>query len=662
MSVLTKMTCDVNRYLNGEVYYINKIDLINTPNNVEIRGNRDIRFCQRYIDGGVVVDNNENFYAFYNYEFREDLDVKGSKTLCFKNFNGDPSKNFLTFINNILNSKELVEIKGLEVKSIKNKLFDVKRVVISGTEVNNNLIKIIKRYFPRLIKLELYKCHILHETSFEILNTNIELEHCNIDNMLSFRNTKSELDIWYSNIDKVTPCDINSPSIIFRSIGRNYHVPLKEIFLKCNFPELINFAVHCDKEPCRSHEKDFNFLPYSAPNLEVLVIEGKVYDLDFITRLKNLCAADIRGRLDNSAYKFRVPYITNGKERDKLEERNKEMIEFYKKVFPYIPLDSLSSYAELLRLLKLADTYYLLQPRYENELDDLIKNGPINFNIPTNQKVNDYFIARYTKLEHKKRDEYNFYDPDEPKYSIKNNILYEEPNCYLKKLEKIVKTKLFMYHSSGLPIILDEYTKIKPKKIEDIPEPTEKNRYFDSEKERKEIITKEIIDTNFYHYIDLAETASELGLGGLKPGDFKNISPLLSSLVETENRIKKVDDFYKKEEIKYFDNLLRVLDDIYDKLTIEEKMYILKVYENELDIFCKSFLHLDKKYEIDEDGLFDSVNKKSNGRYKKAVNDIRKNYKKAKCTWHRSTELFDTDIEDEIKKVKEYILKYDILI
>lgn len=661
MSVLTKMTCDVNRYLNGEVYYVNQYGVINTPNNIDKNGYRNIRFPTKYSDGGVVVDNNEKFYAYYNYDFKGNQNTFLANMLHFQSFNGDSSKNLLTFIDNILKSNDLVEINGLEVKNLKSKLFEAKYIIISSTEVNNDLIKNIKRYFPNIIKLKFNGCNILQETSFEKLNSSIEFYECNIDNILSFRNNKSDLDIWYSNIDRITPCDIDSPVIRFRSIGHNYHVPLKEIFLKCNFPKLTNLEITCDSnERCRSHEKDFYFLPYSAPNLEVLTIEGKVFDLDFLSRLKNICRASISSRTKNSWYDFEVPYITNGKERKKLEEKNKEMVEYYKKLYPFFSIDALSSKAEFNRLLKLTDTYYLMQPRYENELEDLIKNGPINFNIPDNQKVIDYFIARYNKLEHQKRDEFDFLDSK--KYSIKNNILYEEYQRYLKGFEKIVKTKLFMYHSSGLPIIFDGYTKIKPKRIEDMPEPTEKNRYFDCEKERKELITEEFVSTDFYHYNDLSFLVSELGVGILQPGDFSKISPFLSSLVEKENRLYHVDDFRKKEEIKCFNNLLKIIDDIYDELTIEEKMYLLKVYENDLLILSKSFLHLDKQYEIDEEGLFDSINEKSNGRYKNTMNDIRKNYKKDCCNRSIMNELYDTNIEEESKKVKEYILKYDILI
>ena len=650
MNILSKITCDVNRYLNGELYYINKEGKINTPNNIDIKGKRDIRFLKSYKDGGVVVDNNERFYAYYNYEFKENKNYLTSKTLYFQSENGDSSKNFLIFIDNVLKSKKLIDINGLEVKSIKSKLFDIDKIVISSTEVNNNLIKNIKKIFPKLKIITFNNCHILQDTSFEKINASIEFYECNIDDIIVFRNTKSNFDIWYSNINKVTTCNIMSSSIKFWSIGSRYHIPLKEIFLKCNFPNLNYLGIYCDKNPCRSHEKNFFFLPFSAPNLETLIIEGKVYDLDFLSRLKYINAASICGKIDNSGYDFRVPYITNGKERKKLEEKNKNMVEYLKKAYPYLPLDTLSSKAEFLRILNLADTYYLIQPKYKNELEDLIKNGPINFNIPFNQKVKNYMLMKYNKLEHKIRNEY---DLVESKYSIYNNIMYEE-NVW--KCNKIVKTKPFIYHSSGVPIIFDMYSKIKPKKIEELNEPNDEDRFFDLEKTRKEEIENEIINTKFHYYVDIVSTIDELGYK-LRSGDFSKSSPFISRLVELEKRIDEVYDYLIEEEKKYYNDLLIVLDDIYDKLTIKEKMFILKEIENEKFIIIRVSLDLDAKYDIDEEGLFDSINEKSDGRYKKAINNIRKNYKKYIIP--RKKELLDTNVEEEMKKVKEYVLKHN---
>ena len=138
-------------------------------------------------------------------------------------------------------------------------------------------------------------------------------------------------------------------------------------------------------------------------------------------------------------------------------------MEYLKVLHPSIPDKVLMCYAETRRINELKNTFYRIKEHYDGEYEDLI-NGRTHEFAP-NQIVTDVFMARYGYLDYTKYEEPDFFSGG-PLYKIRNNIMYNDAKSWDDN--HIVHATKFIYHPSGIPIMFDNMSSLKPKTINEL--------------------------------------------------------------------------------------------------------------------------------------------------------------------------------------------------
>lgn len=644
-------------------YYINRIqnDLsLNKNITVKYLGkkykdNREGIFNGRYIDGGIVKMLNEDYQAIYNFEF--DYEMQNSN-LIFMSFNEKSGLSFLKFINTLFlqKSEDFVKLDGLVLKDIRKKLKDVRTIKIKNSDIDYTLTKILLSYFPKLRYLEFYNCKILSSASFSNYKIEeIKMKNCIIENTLSLKDSESSLYFYYTKILKIYPVNINVDSIRFSEYELN-QINIKELFLKCSFPELRKLSITPFEKYDNSayYEKSFLFLPYSAPNLEELFVDGKVYSLDFLEKFKKLIYFNLRSEYTDTDIELWYPYIVNKEEKDKISKIYKTQIEEYKKRFSYTPEKYISTIVEIKNILSHTNTLRLLDVT-EKEKNILLSNKNLieyNLSIPSNFKVREYFKAKYDRLD--------YYKEEEPEglvirggtndYEIRENILFNNINSNFRS--KIMQAKKFIYHISGLPIFIEEY--YKPKKIDEIP-------VYES----KDLSDEEDKINEFYTEIkDMPEVDISIS-------DFKEIFEIASLYLPSAAELSKIDKefanyFYryereqaalkniKNKHYHYLKLINSLIYNIYDDLTFEEKAYIIVNVEIDDFLFNQNYKTEDYVcYITDEEKILDSLNKKTNDLFSKYLNILKETKKQYYSDYHNysKTTMIPKQLITKLKKI-----------
>ena len=610
MSILDRLNNDVNMAILDSPYYINQnrgINKLGEKSNGDSRPPRDKRFGRRFINGGVIVDNNTNYNAYFDLE----LDVRGiSHTLVFESFDGISSDNLEIFINNIYTSKKLI----IDHLDLSKELNEVTKIKIYNTNIDYKFINLIKKYFHKLNSIEFYSCKVTSDADFSKIDCNIKFSNSDIDNIRVFDSNKSDIELWRTNINSISPCTINSKEIRLPNVGGEYKLDLKELFLKVNFPDLKSLDIRPDTLDTYSFEDNLIFLPYSAPNIENLYIGGKVRNLDFLERLPYLLKCSIDSINDNSPYSFFYPYVTDVKEREKLSIRNKEYMEYLSKLKPFIPENVLMCEAEYNRIMNLKDTFFLIKEHYDNEYNDLINNRKHDFE--NTFRPDGYYSMMYYKLVYKKNNESVLFFSDEPEYKIENNIMYDDSKRYDK--DSIMYATKFIYHPSGIPIMFDRRSRIKPPTYEELcKRPKQKDYTYDDLRydSLMEGLNEEEIN-NFDQFLGVL-SFKEVPPFTLK--EYKILSKKLYRYVSEYKRYNKAKDDITEKNDHAYGLLLKAIKDNFYKFTVEEEAFILDhindyVYRHKYYLAIDDFYYQLLNYDW---ALEESINEKTNGLYKK---------------------------------------------
>lgn len=647
MGILNRLNNDVNMAILDSPYFINQYRRINK---IEDSSNgdrlpRDKRFSKRYLNGGVIVDNNKKYNGFFNLE----LDVKGlNHSLVFEHFDGVSSDNFENFINNIYTSNNLI----IDHYDLSKCLNEVNEIKIHNSNIDYKFTNLIRKYFHNLKKIEFSYCKVSSDADFSKIDTYIRFYNSEVDNIRVFSDSKSNFEFWRTSIYDISPCTINSSEIRMPNIGNPYKLDLKKLFLMVNFPNLESLDIRPDTLREYSFEDSFLFLPYSAPNLENLYVGGKVRNLNFLERLPYLLKCSIDSVNDDSPYSFFYPYVTDKKERNKLSKRNEEYIKYLSVLKSFIPEEFIMCEAEYDRIMKLKDAYYLIKEHYDNEYNDLINNKENNFK--STFKPSGYFSMMYYKLVYKKNNKSDLFFSDEPVYKIQNNIMYDDSRCYDKN--NIVRATKFIYHPSGIPIIFDTRSRIKPPSYEELcKRPKQKNYTYDDLRydSFKEILDEEDIESlgSLLDALSVKETPN------LTLDDYKILSNKLYRYMFEYKRYKIAEDTIADKNDKAYESLLKVIDDNYDKFTIEEEAFILERIND--DVYRHTYYPSIDDYYFQllsyEHYLEDLINEKTNGLYKKYKNLLKETRKQLRI---RTYDMYNKPLNDEdIKELKLNINK-----
>jgi len=648
MDIRNRLNNDVNNAILESPYFVNGFREVNKLTSKEGRkkeGYKDLRFGRRYVNGGVVVDNNPNFNAYYQFElaYRSKL-----RHVCvYEDFVGKSSDNFKQFIDDIMTSPRLL----VDGNDLSKELDYIKNIRIRHATIDYRFVNDLKRYFHNLESIEFIECTIKADADFSKVNSTIELSGCTIEDLISFRDTESIINIYKANIKKITPCTINTPSIHIEHIEDDFYIPIKELFLKVNFPKLKELHISPGAFKNYSYENDLIFLPYSAPNLEKLDLEGKVRNLDFLERLSHLYQYSIRSVCDNSFYDFSYPYVTDRKERIRLLKKNKELAEYLKVLHPSIPDKVLMCYAETRRIDDLKNTFYRIKEHYDGEYEDLI-NGRTHEFAP-DQLVTDVFMARYGCLDHTKYEEPDFFS-NGPLYKIRNNIMYNDAKSWDDN--HIVYATKFIYHPSGIPIMFDNMSSFKPKTIDELKQLIKDNGKTDEELNR-EFFLESLEENQIKDYGDFDHAIEDLPFRPT-PKEVYAMNKRVGMYMYEDYRFYYHSRYISEKNDHYLDLLLSLIEDNYDKFTVEEKTYMLQ-HIDDYAIRHHFYKAIDDYYFhllAYEHYLEDDINAKTNGLYGKYKAYLKSSYLQAIA--HRHNEVYDKEITlEDIEEIKSHLRK-----
>lgn len=628
--------------MNKIDYYFNRIQNDSSLNNqitVEHLGknyedDREGVFNGRYIDGGLVKLLDEDYQAIYNFEFEFEMFYSN---LIFRSFNEKSGLSFLKFINtlSLQDNEDFVKLDGFVIKDVRKKLKDVRKIEIKNTSVDYTLTKILLSYFPKLEYLEFYNCKILSDASFSNYKIKeILIRYCTVENTLSFKDLESPLYIACTSILKIYPVNINTNSIRFNRFDSS-QLNIKELFLKCYFPKLRKLHIMLGfRKNSFNYENSFIFLPYSAPNLEELFIDGKVYSLDFLEKFKNLINFNLHSEYTKTACELWFPYVISKEERERTSKLYKDQIEEYKKRFQFVPEKYISTIIEISNILSRTSTLKLLDVT-EKEKNILLNNKNLieyNLSVPDNFKVREYFKAFYDRLEYYKEEPKGLViTGDTYDYEIRENILFDNINKSIRS--RIIEAKKFIYHVSGLPIFIEGY--YKPKKIDEIPKYEEIDLSY--EKTKFDEFWQEV------SYLDESDTTIS---------DFKKIFSISSAYLPSADELSKIDKefasyFYryereketlnniKKKHYHYLELMDDLLCEIYDDLTFEEKAYIIANVDIDDFLFNQEYKREDYVcYIKDEEKTLDLLNRRTNNLFSKYLNILRETKKQYHGNYH----------------------------
>ena len=645
-SVNKRLTTDINMHAIDDVYLVNVYNEINKLVDQNKAPERSRRFGPYYFDGGDIVCNDHDYEAEFNFD---DLQHNNNQINLYQfRFIALTDQGRLMFndcINKIIN-KNLVykrepckaDLIGKDnsIKVINERLKKMVGLHFFDASIDALTIDTIIKNFKEIEVIELVNCHILPSAYFDHFSKDVKLEFrdCTIEDTNSFYNCKAELHFTDSIIKKISHTTIASSIINVLFLDCRYrYINLEQLFLKCYFENLRELSIRASYEfgkyTFSNLDNSFMFLPYSAPNLERLEINGKVRDLNFLTKLSKLRDCMIHSQVDSSNdMGFLYPFITDKKERERLEHANESFQKRIRIIEPYLREDLIKYVAIISKTSRLGNLYQYLKERYPNEIEYLLKHQFNNFQ--DSKSVDEYFYHEWGRIQYKRvyRQEYfDMFDQQKETYTIKDNFMFQDNTC-----KNIIKARLFIYHPSGLPILFDSNSNYDPVKeaLKRFKTPFV-NSY---PPERKDDNTFDPDNIPFESKYDLECYLDVVGLSIDEQRELINkCCPSIVRRNDLHIRYEDVMTEFKHKSKEYTKEYFKMIMDIYEKLTIDEKIYLS--FTNNYSLvsndgqarFIDDWSVKDNIKAEDKVLLAQSINKKSNGRYFIILNKLKYMYK-----------------------------------
>lgn len=594
----------------------------------------------RMLESGNI---NDHLYSIekhcHNYNARysiTDFDIFKKKSLFFTSYSGSSGNNLLNFIDCVLNDdiKNLVNKDKFAFQNIRSCLFEIKNIYIIETEVDDTLIYILKKYFPHVEEISFSQCTIKSSCNFSDIDVSLVFSNCTIENIRSFNDCHSNIKLDFSSIEKIVPTSIFSKRIeIFGN--PSFGIDRKKLFLCCNFPELLDFEIRIPFYESFSFQDDFIFLPYSAPNLENLLLQGKVSSLDFLTKFKKLVSITILSASDDLGLFSTV--VTNCKERKKIVERNRERYEIQKLLDPDEKDESIIGNLERNRIYNLCNFLSIISCDDE-DIKFYMNKKMFDTDNKLNGYLEDYYDCYGTKLYHRLtrvNDFLEYYSEisNNPGYQLIDNILY-------LKQGKIILPKNFIYHINGKPIVFCG----KLKEIDTIEEAKRKNSSPIKFSLDESIYNDFIECLRNYSFdsitvgemIDWINETVDYHINGKEFLNFGEYGRKIAYIFDTYYRSKQRLSFLIDKSKNCDDVILELIKEVYDKLSLLEKIY-LYLHKDDYSLpenndFIKTWFF--KIYNIsceNDDEVLKSINKKMNGLYLKYINQKKLIYNQYYC-------------------------------
>ena len=370
--------------------------------------------------------------------------------------NKEYSSNFLKYFLDFLtsdNPKLQKRSNDVLICDYRQKLYNTTSIDLYNMTIDKSIIESIKKLFPKLELLRFSDCKIKDSCSFNELNCNVSFVSCQIDNTKSFNYYTNPLDFRNCKINNIEHSTIYSKKI---SIDNIDETKLEQLFLRCHFPNLQELIIgkylrfHVDKN---SYNNSLEFLPKACPNLISLLISGKIYSFDFLSKFNNLSKCEIRS-IDDSVHTIEIysPYVENEEERFKIIEHSNLIIE--SEIDEHLALlQKLNEIIKVLNMLGMSDeekNFYLNRkiPRYLLDPVSMTKFKEQQ-QYYVYDSTNDTLLLTTEVIDNGKHYDYT--------YNTFNNILYRISNDkvlgYLTIKKNMDIAECFIYNQFGIPIV-----------------------------------------------------------------------------------------------------------------------------------------------------------------------------------------------------------------
>lgn len=620
-----------------DAYYKNQMNEINQFNNGKCASN-----WKYFIDGYEMRVNGDTYVGFYRY----DKKIDKCKPMNFQSFSHHAGLDFLNFVNAIINGKEstFLLMNGLEVFDLRKSLSKIKECIIHDTEIDNLLIIVLNRYFPKLESLTFQNCIIKKECDFSKIQASIYLNECRIENFRVFNDTTANIEFLRAHIDRISPTHVYSKTISFKGIHERIY---KQLFLKCHFQNLENLTIHPEVNVTEFYYgNDFLFLPKSAPCLENVSIQGKLENFDFLTELSHLLRCDIQSIFDSHGLFY--PDVISKKEREKLKKRNLERYKIAKILMPYEEEKFLIGKLEIERILNLAHFQHRLS--YTDEEKNALFKNPNGLHPLFQQNIDAQEIVKFYECYYDMLRLRNTENEIDAKYGktyrlgIQNGIPYTYFKTDFEPFKKqIVLTKNFIYHYDNKPILFENC----PKPIKNIRDATayiKDHGYVDDMIEEDDNQYKELLNwlQNQEEEITidtLSDVVQEFFQCSIKNLDFRKLGEGGRYILGILEKSHRLEDTYHAIYEKYFhcrECIKKLISENYDKFTIAEKTVLLADGQN-YDMQDYSIFKIDDDYAIVseyDENLIQVIDDKTNYLYSKYMGILKMYYMQLQMHQH----------------------------
>lgn len=404
-----------------------------------------------YGDGWIFGDN---FHTHLHYNFSTN-----DCSIYFHSLGGDKttgSTAFHSFIETIdKNCGDLIFIEEARKRNLLDFLYNNSEIFFENIEIDNNLLLDLNKKFKENKGIKFINCSIVPSTDFCILQgMDISFSGMKINEFNIFSNTNNNYRFKRCDISINKSTKLNSEKLTLINNKIDFNILfLTSLADKLKVLEIAN----TDEE---DKNDNYRYLPDFAPNLEVISLDGKVNSMYFLARLKNLQIIDLKGFYN--CFGMSSPLVSDIKELERLEEKNKDDVEIQKIIRGYKETEKLQNHTtcslEVSRLLRICELYNRLSFTKDDEMN--FKNIFNKYNVLPNYVNSKDFLkldkGYYEVLNYKLQLVYEslinpnrIIMPDENKFIIEKQFLGTY-NCF----SPIIKGKgILVLYIDGRPIV-----------------------------------------------------------------------------------------------------------------------------------------------------------------------------------------------------------------
>lgn len=345
------------------------------------------------------------------------------------------------------NSYQLkVVVNKIEIIDYKNSFLEIKSIEFNNCEIDDKFIKIINLYFANLNRIIFINCKFNKNTNLNMLNCNLNFIDCEIELLSSLNYYRQKIDFCNTRIEQYNSTVVNCKDMVI-----NFNeLEIKKIMLYTNFPYLSNLEINCND--CL--RESLNYISSACPNLENLKINGNVYSLDFIYKIKNINKCIINSVNDSiGTHKIITPEIENQDERNRIIKDTPVIVNsgLDERIVILEKIDQIVKSMKLLKYSLYEKDLYMKKENYEDIIIKKILNEKFKSHYVYDSNNYEMFLDNNNELF-----EYNVVGSNIYMYRKSKTI-----TKYISYKENLINGIPFIYHANEIPIIFEKKPVIK---------------------------------------------------------------------------------------------------------------------------------------------------------------------------------------------------------